>query len=445
MPDKILIVDDNLRMRELLEISFRQKQFLPVTVGDGREALMLIEDESFCTIVTDLKMPHVGGMEVLEYIRQKDPDVPVIMITGHGTIDSAIEAMKKGAYDYIQKPFEPEEVIFAVERAVDHYRLIRKNRELSETLETLTANEFIGSSDDITTVKSLIKKVAPLDVSVLIQGETGTGKEMVSRLIHQHSTRCDQPYLPINCGAIVESLLESELFGYVRGAFTGADQSKKGFFEKADGGSLFFDEINNMSAAMQIKLLRFFENKSFIRVGGNEEISADVRIVGATNVDLTSAVKNGRFRQDLYYRLNIFKINVPPLRQIKEDIPEMAYHFLRKYTKKHNFNVLDISDEVIKKLMEYTWPGNIRELSNVIERSAIMESGMTLSLKSLPAEIQNSNSRHLDHMGIERLVDMEKLLIKKALIKTDGNKSNAAMVLGIDSSTLWRKMKRYGL
>jgi DNA-binding NtrC family response regulator len=443
MTENLLIIEDNLRMRELLEESFRKKSYHVVSAGDGREAIMLLKEETFSTIVTDLKMPHVEGMKILEFSGQHHPDVPVIVITGYGTIDSAIEAMKKGAYDYIQKPFEIEELMFATDRAVNHYRLIRKNRELSESIEFLTSNEMIGYSQKMKTVKGLIKKVAPLDIIVLIQGETGTGKELVSRLIHQNSHRSQHPYLPINCGAITESLLESELFGYEKGAFTGAGQLKKGFFEKVDGGTLFLDEINNMSQAMQIKLLRFFENKRFIRVGGTNEILSDIRIIGATNVDLKEAVEKKKFRKDLFYRLNVFVIKLPALKEIKEDIPELSYHFLRKNNMKHKKNILNISDEALKKLMAYGWPGNIRELSNVIERSVIMEANETLTMRFLPDEIKKSAEDPIDDIGLEKLEDMEKFLIKKALIKTANNRTKASQMLGIDTSTLWRKIKRY--
>lgn len=446
MKNKLLIIDDDLRMRQLLEEKFKKHGYSVISTVDSRDALMIISDEPFDAVVTDLKMPHIEGMEILEFSKQKDPDVPVIVITGYGTVDSAIDAMKKGAYDYLQKPFDPEELLLIVKRAIEHYQLIKRNRALSETIETLRADELIGSSQSMREVKALIKKVASLDITVLIQGETGTGKEIAARLIHKSSLRADKSFLPVNCGAIAETILESELFGHERGAFTGADHTKKGLLESADSGSLFLDEINSMSPALQVKVLRFLQDKTYLKVGGTEVKKADVRIIAASNSNLKDEVESHRFREDLYYRLNMFIINLPPLSRRKEDIPELSYHFLRKYTNKYEKKLNVISDEAMKLLADYPWPGNVRELENTIERAIIVETEKALTAKSLHDDIlRRKTSNPLDSLGLISIGEMEIYLIKRALRETGNNKTQAAKVLGIDQSTLWRKIKGYGI
>jgi DNA-binding NtrC family response regulator len=445
MDDRLLIVDDDVRMRELLMEIFNRKGYSAVSTGDSREALMMIRDEHFDVIMTDLKMPHIEGLEVLEYSGRKDPDVPVILITAYGTVESAIEAMKKGAYDYIQKPFEPEEIVLTVQRALAHHSLIKRNRELSEEIAVLKSDEIIGSSKEILNIKGMIDKAAPIDVTVILQGETGTGKELVARSIHKNSLRAENQFLPINCGAIAETLLESELFGHEKGAFTGAGDAKKGLFEVADGGTLFLDEINNMSQPLQMKLLRFLQDKCFIRVGGTGEVRADVRIIAATNRDLKEEVEQGRFRDDLYYRLNVFSIRLPRLSERKEDIPELSYHFLRKYATKYGKNILDISNEAMRMLMAHKWPGNVRELENAVERAVVVESEQTLNAISLPDDMKGGGTDPLDCIGLMRLDELEQFLIRRALRETGNNKTQAAKILGIDASTLWRKMKKAGI
>jgi len=440
---KLLIIDDDLRQRELLQEVFAARDYRVTVCGDGREGLLLLQSEDFDTIITDLKMPHLGGEEILKAALRRDADLPVIVITGYGSIDSAIAAMKAGAHDYIQKPFDPEELVFAVQKAVAHYELIKKNRDLAARLETIQADELIGSSDAMQEVKAMIGRAAPLDITVLISGETGTGKELVARLIHRASRRSGGRFLAVNCGALHESLLESELFGYEKGAFTGAAQAKKGLLEAADNGTLFLDEINSMPPPLQIKLLRVLQEGSFLRVGATRETNCDIRIISATNCDLKAELAAGRFREDLYYRLHVMNIDLPPLRRRREDIPELCYHFLAKYNARYDKEIEAIDHRSMEMLCRAPWPGNIRELENTVSRAVIMASGPTLVAASLPDEIRQAGQSPagLD-LPMMRLDEVEQFMIKKALVATGNNRAQAARLLGIDTSTLWRKMKR---
>ncbi|MBU0675900.1 MAG: sigma-54 dependent transcriptional regulator [Proteobacteria bacterium] len=441
---KLLIVDDDLRQRELLEEVFSSQGFEVIACSNGRDALLYLENDGFDTVITDLKMPHISGTEVLKACHRRDRELPVIIITGHGTVDSATEAMKIGAYDYIQKPFDPEELFLVTQKAIDHFRLIKKNREMAAAIVTMQASDVIGSSQAMMAVKATIEQVAPLDVSVLIQGETGTGKELAARLIHRASKRSEERFLAINCGALNESLLESELFGHEKGSFTGADKEKKGLFELAAGGTLFLDEINSMSPALQVKLLRVLQEKTFMRVGGSKELLTDVRVISASNADLKIEVKEGNFRADLYYRLNVMDITMPPLRERKDDIAELAYFFLRKYSAKYEKEITSIGTRAMTLLSSYGWPGNVRELENSISRAVIMGQEHSLQPESLPAEVSEScHGSMVSEIPLMPLGEMEKLMIDRALIQTNGNKAKAAQLLGIDASTLWRKMKSF--
>ncbi len=433
-----------MRQRELLEEVFVGEGYLVTACSNGQEAFFHLNNDKFDTVITDLKMPHVSGTEVLKECHRQDQELPVIIITGHGTIDSAIEAMKIGAYDYIQKPFSPEELVLVTQKAVNHYSLIQKNREMAAAIVTLQSNDVIGNSAAMQVVKSMIEQVAPIDVSVLIQGETGTGKELAARLIHKASKRADQKFLALNCGALNESLLESELFGHEKGSFTGADRKKKGLFELASGGTLFLDEINSMSPAMQIKLLRILQERTFMRVGGSVELQTDFRVITASNADLKNEVEQGRFRGDLFYRFNVLEILMPPLRDRQEDIPELAHWFLKKYAAKFEKEITSISNSAMVLLANYSWPGNVRELENSISRAIIMEQGKSLSSGSFPMEVKEATSGSMSTgVPLMKLDEMEKFMIKKSLIQTDGNRGKAAKLLGIDASTLWRKMKRW--
>ena len=440
----VLVVDDDDRMRELLVEIFSGQGHEVIAAPDGETAVRLIIENKFSLIVTDLKMPKQDGMAIIKQAKNVDADLPIIMITGHGSVNSAIEAMKQGAYDYIEKPFDPEQLTLVANRALQYYQLVRKNRLMNSALHDLRSHELIGGGPAMQKVKNLVAKIAPLDVSVMIQGETGTGKELIARLVHRNSRRAGNLFLPINCGAIAVNLLESELFGHEQGAFTGAEQQKKGLVELASSGTLFLDELNSMPAAFQAKILRFLQDRSFFRVGGSKELHSDVRIVAATNVNLVEEVAAGRFRDDLYFRLSIMVLRLPPLRERTEDIPELACHFLRKYSALYEKKVDRIDQYTLDQLVDYPWPGNIRELENVISSSVIMATGTVITSASLPDDFRKGSlvTSVEDSM---KLSDMEQSMMRKALLKSDGNKARAARMLGIDTSTLWRKIKRYGL
>ena len=443
---RLLIVDDDLRQRELLVEVFQAQGYEVTPCSNGQDALLHLETEKFDTVVTDLKMANVSGTEVLRASHNQDQELPVIIITGHGTVDSAIEAMKIGAYDYIQKPFDPEELVLVTKKAVDHFTLIKKSREMAAAIVTLQAHDMIGTSAAMQAVKSIIERVAPIDVSVLLQGETGTGKELAARLIHRASKRAEQKFLAINCGALNESLLESELFGHEKGAFTGAHKEKKGLFELASGGTLFLDEINSMSQGLQVKLLRVLQEKTFMRVGGTKELQTNVRMISASNADLKQEIDNSSFRGDLYYRLNNMDITLPPLRERAEDIPELAYWFLKKYAAKFEKEITSIGHKTMTILTTHSWPGNVRELENCISRATIMAQGVSLEPDALPMEVTSSTPNlQAIEIPLMRLDKMEKFMIKRCLCYTNGNKGQVAQILGIDSSTLWRKMKRWNI
>ena len=440
----ILIIDDDLRMRELLVEIFSEQGYLVTAVADGEAAVLAIKDNSFALIITDLQMPKLDGIAILKQVKALDTEVPVIVITGHGSIDSAIAAMKQGAYDYLEKPFDPEQLLLVAGRALKYYRLSRENRKLDAALKELRGHDLIGNGKGMQKVKELVARIAYLDVTVLIQGETGTGKELVARLIHRHSRRADHRFLPINCGAVPENLLESELFGYEKGAFSGADLEKKGLVGLACGGTLFLDEINNMPTAFQVKLLRFLQDQSFMRIGGSRELHGDVRIVTATNVNLAEEVAAKRFRDDLYFRLKVMVVKLPPLRERLEDIPELAYYFLRKYSKLYDKDIDKIDRRTLDLFIDHPWSGNIRELENIVSSSVIMATGSTLATDCLPEEFRQDTllapAGESLNLGV-----MEQHLIGRALQKTNDNKARAARLLGIDTSTLWRKLKRHNL
>lgn len=442
---KILVVDDDLRMRQLISDVLKEEDITPLLIDDSREALRIINDQHVDIVITDLKMPHVDGIGVLARAKEVNPDALVIVVTGYGTIESAIEAMKKGAYDYIQKPFEPDEFLMLFRRAREHVQLVRENRQLLREIEGCKYDEIIGTSKATSDVKELIARIAPFDTTVLVQGETGTGKELVARLIHEGSKRRNKRFLPVNCAALSESLLEAELFGHEKGAFTGAEMQKKGLFESVQGGTIVLDEMNATSTNFQVKLLRVLQEGTLLRVGGTEPIKVDVRIIATSNVPLEKEVAAGRFRRDLFYRLNVVTVEIPPLRKRKEDIPSLAYYFLGKYANKHNKKVHGIATEVLKRLIDYSWPGNVRELENVIERAVIMEGSDELQFVHLPKD----SRRDLDYQdmcsGLMSIDDMEKILIQRTLESLQGQKVKAAEVLGISTTSLWRKIKKYHL
>lgn len=440
----ILVIDDDLRMRQFIGDLLKEEGIPHLVTDNSLDAINIIKGKNIDIVVTDLKMPHIDGIGILEHAMEINPDIIVIIITGYGTIESAIEAMKKGAHDYIQKPFEPDDFLMLIKRTISHVNLIHENRRLLREVEGCKYDEIVGTSRAINELKEIISKVAPFDTTVLIQGETGTGKELVARLIHKASKRKREKFLPVNCGALSESLLEAELFGYEKGAFTGADIQKIGLFEAVNKGTLFLDEINATSTNFQVKLLRVLQEGSFLRVGGTEPVTCDVRIIAASNTPLEKEVETGRFRKDLYYRLNVAVINIPPLRRRKEDIPTLAFHFLNKYAHKYDKKLNGIATSVLKKLTEYSWPGNVRELENAIERAVLMETGHELKHIHLPRESKIPEYEDICS-GLVSLEDIEKYFIQRTLNSLQGQKAKAAEVLGISTTSLWRKIKKYNL
>jgi DNA-binding NtrC family response regulator len=444
---KILVVEDDPRMRALIK-EYLEKDGYSVSVAGGlSEAVPQLAAHSFDAVLTDLRIPDGDGMDVLGRVHEKDRQIPVIIMTGYASVRSAVQAIKIGAYDYIQKPFEPDELMLIVKRATEFRALVDENIRLSAALENCSDDEIVGSSKQILKVKELARRVAPFDSTVLVQGETGTGKEMVARLVHRLSSRAAARFLPVNCGALAETLLEAELFGYEKGAFTGAVRQKAGLFETAGGGTLFLDEINNASEAVQIKLLRVLQDGTILRVGGVEPIRVDMRVIAASNTDLKSEAEKGRFRRDLFYRLNVMVIDIPPLRERPDDISLLARHFLDKYSRRCEKKITGLHQETLKILTCYRWPGNVRELENAIERAVILAlPEREITPDCLPEDMRGkrpqaspAGDRTLD------LVSMEISAIKSALEAFGGHKGKTADALGISMPTLWRKLKKLNI
>lgn len=439
----VMIVDDDLRMCQLIEELINKKGLRVSTYTEPKRAIISISEEEPDIVITDLMMPEIDGMAILRKAKQINPDATVIVITGYGTVGSAVQAMKEGAYDYIEKPFEPDEFQIVFNRAVEHARLLKEVKLLRQRQLECDAGEIIGSSRAIRKLKETIFSIAKFDTTVLITGETGTGKELVARAIHRLSKRKDGVFLALNCASLPESILESELFGHEKGAFTGAVSQKKGLFETASGGTLFLDEINSTSSNFQTKLLRVLEEGTIIRVGGTKPLKIDIRVIAASNVNLLEEVRAGRFRADLYYRLNVVNLVIPPLRERKEDIPLLAHYFLNRFSKKYHKEIKTISPRVMEKLLQYNWPGNVRELENTIERAVIMESGNELRSVDMPDAPTTDEQNDKGH--IVSIAEMEENLIRRALQRFNGRRDLAASALGISTATLWRKMKLYGI
>lgn len=452
---RILVVDDEVKMRRLLELSLKNMGHEIVLAADGVEALDSCRDAPFDLILTDLKMPRMDGLQLLKSLRERGEDVPVIVLTAFGTIETAVEAMKLGASDYIIRPFEIETVELAVTRALAVGAVQRENRYLRDEMAK-GWGEFIGRNPKMRQLYELIQQVAPARSSVLIVGETGTGKELVARAIHQASGRSGL-FVPINCAAIPTELLESELFGYQKGAFSGAHRDRMGKFELANGGTVFLDEITEMSLTLQAKLLRVLQEGSVERLGAHRPVKVDLRIVAATNRDLQQAIADGAMRQDLYFRLNVVRIDVPSLRERRDDIQTLAEHFLRKYSRELGRPAPALTDAAIRSLMAYAWPGNVRELENLMERAAVLCRGKTVEPHHLPLNIANgtasspATSNMLELSGVDSLSlrdhveSVEKRLIRTALERSDDNKSAASRLLGVSERALWYKIKKYGL
>jgi two-component system NtrC family response regulator len=453
--ETILIVDDEKNYLTILSALLEDEGFEVLTAPGGSEALEVHKSSDLDLILTDMKMPKMDGIELLENIKANDPDLPVIMMTAHGTVDKAVEAMQKGAYTYVLKPFDNERLIIYVKKAISMYQVVKENRRLRDAVESqYRFGNLIGKSKKMRDIFDTIQKVAPAAATVLIEGESGTGKELVARSIHFNSPRREKPIVAVNCSALAENLLESELFGHEKGAFTGAVASKKGRFELADGGTLFLDEIGELSPNLQVKLLRVLQEKVFERVGGIRTISVDIRIIAATNKDLQQEMRDGRFREDLYYRLDVVHIVLPPLKERQEDIRLLVNHFIKKYASERQSAapITGVDQEVDRLFFDYNWPGNIRELENVIERVMILCPGDTIRVSDLPKGFKDNvyNTLHLEGIPADaKLYDtlamIEKALIERALKMSNNVQAHAADMLGIGKSGLNQKIKKYNL
>jgi DNA-binding NtrC family response regulator len=439
---KILIVDDELIMRESLAGWLQRDGHETDTAASGEEALERLKDTRFDILLVDIKMEGMSGLDVLKQVKENDPDLAVVMITAYGSISSAIEAMKNGAYDYLLKPFDPNELGILIEKIMEHQAQRRETLYLREQDRDRTRFEsMIGQSRALQEVFDLVEDVAGTDSTVLITGETGTGKGLAARAIHTQSPRCAGPFVVVNCGAFPEHLLESELFGYQKGAFTDAKTTKKGRLELAHGGTLFLDEIGTISMRMQIDLLRVLEDRIFYRLGGTQPIEADFRVIAATNRDLEQAIKEGTFREDLYYRLNVISFTMPPLREHKEDIPLLAEHFLHRFTQETNKSIDQVSREAMDEMMLYDWPGNVRELENAVERAVVVGKGRRI----LPQDLPIFRSEYRTPPANRSLQEIERAHLVTVLKDTDWNILKSARILGIDRSTLYKKIKRYDI
>jgi two-component system response regulator PilR (NtrC family) len=457
MKSRILVVDDEESIREFLEIMLRKEGYEITLAEDGSKAIDVLKKKSFDMVISDLQMPHVTGMELLKHVRDSYPDTVFMLITAFGTTESAVEAMKLGAYDYLTKPFKIDEVRLNIANALKSKSLEVENRVLKKELKReFNFQSIVGNSDVMHRIFDLIKRVAQSPTNVLVTGESGTGKEMVAKAIHYNGPLKDKPFITVNCGAIPENLMESEMFGHKKGSFTGAIADKSGLFEVADGGTLFLDEVGELPVSIQVKLLRALQERVIRRVGATEDTRVDVRIIAATNRDLEAMVKTGHFREDLYYRLNVIQLKTPTLRERRDDIPSLALHFLKKYADKFGRPVQSISDDAIEILKKYDYPGNVRELENIIERTVALEVGSTILPESLPPFVQTPSGRKLasaqeieiteDGLDLEKVVgQIEKELLIKAIHKAKGVKKNAAKLLGITFRSMRYRVDKYGL
>ncbi|MCS7024049.1 MAG: sigma-54 dependent transcriptional regulator [Bryobacteraceae bacterium] len=447
MKTRILVVEDEEKLRRVLELHFQSSGYEVDLAGSAEEALALSDRAH--VVLTDLKLPGASGQELLLSLQRQNPSLPVIVMTAFGTVETAVEAMKNGAYDFVLKPFSLDHLRRVIEKALEVSTLREENRKLKEELgQRYEFDNLVGSSRAMQEIFAVVARVAPTRATVLLCGESGVGKDMIARAIHHHSPRRDRPFVKINCTAIPENLLESELFGYEKGAFTGAHTNKPGKFEQADSGTVFLDEIGDVPPSIQVKLLRVLQEREFERLGGNRTLKIDVRVIAATNVDLREALEQGTFREDLYYRLNVVPINIPPLRERKEDIPALARHFLRKHAADLGSAVEEISEQAMAKLMDYHWPGNVRELENVIERSLVLCSRTKLEagdirLDTVPRSKAAVSSSFLpEGMSLE---EYEQSLIREALRRSGGNKSQAARLLGLTRNALRYRLSQMGL
>lgn len=443
---RILVIDDEEIVRESLSDWLKKFGYYVETAENGVKGLEKMRAYPWHVMLVDLKLPDIDGLEILRQTRKANENAVVIIITAYASVDTAIQAMKDGAYDYIVKPFDPDEINLVLKKIIEHQKLVDENiflrRELSRRY---TFQDIIGKSPKMQDVFELIRTVGPAKSTVLVQGESGTGKELVARAIHQISPRNQGPFVTISCGALSESLLESELFGHEKGAFTGAMEQRKGRFEIADKGTIFLDEISDIGPKSQLDLLRVLQEKEFTRVGGQEAIRVDVRVIAATNRDLPQLMREGKFREDLYYRLNVIAVTLPSLRERREDIPLLCEHFLRKYNIENNKKIQRISEDALKQLLQYDWPGNIRELEHAIEHSVAIEKTNVINSGSLPAKFQKDRPDQAVFGEDRPLEEIEKEYIQKTLKKHAWNIQKTAVILGIDRGTLYNKIKKYGL
>ncbi len=442
--EKILIVDDEKIVRESLFRWFEEENYAVDTAEDGETALKKYSKEKYDLLLVDMKMPGMSGLDLLSKIKSIDTDAIIILITAFSSVPTAITALKNGAYDYVTKPVDPDELAHLVKKALEQRALKIENTQLKENIdEIIKPDNLIGESFQIKKIYELVHSVARTDTTVMIRGESGTGKELVAKAIHINSNRKYSPIITVNCGALAETLLESELFGHEKGAFTGAQFRRKGKFEMADGGTIFLDEIGSISLRMQIELLRVIETKQFNRVGGNELIKSDFRVVTATNEPLEELVKTGKFREDLYYRLNVFNIIIPPLRERRDDIPLLVNFFINKFSSVMNKKIKSVSKEAMDFLMNYAWPGNVRELENAIERAMVVGKSDSIIVEDLPFHVsRNSFDFNSDEKS---LASMEKKYILKILNENGWNISKTAQLLEIDRVTLYNKINKYSL
>ena len=453
--ETVLIVDDEKNYPPILSAVLEEEGYETLTANCGQDALDILNNSDIDLVLTDMKMPSMDGIELLEKIKEKNQDIPVLLMTAHGTVDKAVEAMQKGANTYLLKPFDNQRLVIFVNKAIATYQVIKENQRLRHAVGShFSFGNIIGKSKAMQDIYEIITKVAPTTASVLIEGESGTGKELVAKSIHFNSPRRERPFIAVNCSAFAESLLESELFGHEKGAFTGAVAMKKGRFELADGGTLFFDEIGELSPNLQVKLLRVLQEKTLERVGGIKSISVNFRLIAATNKELKNEAAAGRFRNDLYYRLNVVHIALPPLRDRQEDIRLLTDYFIKKYAseRKSLTPVTGIDMEVARLFFEFNWPGNVRELENIIERAMILCPDNVIGASDLPQHLKQDASRSLPFEGIpdnatlpETLRTIEIKLIKRALRLSNNVQSHAAQMLGIGKSGLNQKIKKFNL
>jgi len=448
MKQRILIVEDEAQMCDLLDSFFSDKGYNITTVQNGEEAVARLEEEDYALVITDIKLPGMSGLELLARMRLEWQDVAVIIMTAFSSISSAVEAMKLGAEDYIGKPFQLDELAITVEKALERRSLRREVRELrAEVRDRYNFSNIVGRSKPMLQLFEVIRRIAARrDASALLIGSTGTGKELVARAIHYNSDRKDAPFMPINCSAIPETLLEAELFGHQKGAFTGAHETRRGLIEEAQGGTVFLDEINTLSQNLQVKLLRVLQERVVRRVGGRENITIDIRLVSASNQDLDEAVKRGEFRQDLFYRLNVVPVRLPDLRDRREDIALLVSHFLQKFAQQHGEPIRRFSSEAMRVLMTHAWPGNVRELENAVEHALTMGSEDILTVQDLPASITAPERDIVEEAVIDNvpLSEVERRYILRILEKMGGHQIRTAQVLGIDRRTLYRRLRQYG-